>query len=571
MSAGRRGLLLSVAFLGLACWLCSSRPAQAQPGGHFGPNGGIRPHDPGAGRHIIWQTELSPNQIRDVLAKFGQDDGKNDWFEKMLFDAVKEKNRGADDKEVEAAIKRLLSNKEFMDRVVDMAQKHKNQMPNPGNGGPAPKLSPEDLAKLAKAFQGAQPGGDPFKLPDRKLDPNAFPPFDPRNPLFDPKRFPAIDPDNPPQFDPKTKFPLDPNNGRPFDPRTGDPIDPKNPPKIEPIRPQVDPKNPTTRPDDVGQPKAVLPPKPRPQIDPKTGRPTDPPNPADPANPPDTNRKFDPENPLGTPNESPEKMAKTKAVETATALWEKNVGPIEESPAVKRAIIDLVSDNDAMEALTDGKGNNIFDFLKGETGDGEKLGDWFGQGGDSGWEWPKLNLDWGRGRNTDWNIGDSRPRDSSSRDWGRHGSSSSSFNGPSFNFGGVAVPWVLVLILFLVIVAAVVWWKWGTLFQPKAAVVFDGGPGPWPIDPRAINTREDVVKAFEYLSVMICGPGAKTWTHSTIAEELSALAATHGETAVKLARLYELARYAPLDEPLTRAELLEARRLVCDLAGMDEV
>ena len=88
------------------------------------------------------------------------------------------------------------------------------------------------------------------------------------------------------------------------------------------------------------------------------------------------------------------------------------------------------------------------------------------------------------------------------------------------------------------------------------------------MDPRAINTREDVVKAFEYLSVLICGPSARTWTHSTIADALSELAATHGETAVMLARLYELARYAPLDEPLTRDELMEARELVCGLAGV---
>ena len=92
--------------------------------------------------------------------------------------------------------------------------------------------------------------------------------------------------------------------------------------------------------------------------------------------------------------------------------------------------------------------------------------------------------------------------------------------------------------------------------------------GPWPIDPRQINTREDVVKAFEYLSVLICGPAAKTWTHNTIADSLADLAATHGETAVMLARLYELARYAPLDEPLTREELMEARELVCGLAGV---
>jgi hypothetical protein len=102
---------------------------------------------------------------------------------------------------------------------------------------------------------------------------------------------------------------------------------------------------------------------------------------------------------------------------------------------------------------------------------------------------------------------------------------------------------------------------------PELAYVASG-LGPWPIDPRQINTREDVVKAFEYLSVLICGQAAKTWTHNTIADALADLAATHGETAVMLARLYELARYAPLDEPLTHEDLMEARELVCGLAGV---
>jgi hypothetical protein len=107
------------------------------------------------------------------------------------------------------------------------------------------------------------------------------------------------------------------------------------------------------------------------------------------------------------------------------------------------------------------------------------------------------------------------------------------------------------------------------LKEREARVAFaTEGLGPWPVDPRAINTREDVVKAFEYLSVLICGPSAKTWTHGTIADALSDLATTHGETAVMLARLYELARYAPLDEPLTHDELIEARKLVCALAGV---
>jgi len=68
--------------------------------------------------------------------------------------------------------------------------------------------------------------------------------------------------------------------------------------------------------------------------------------------------------------------------------------------------------------------------------------------------------------------------------------------------------------------------------------------------------------------VLICGPSARNWTHSTIAAALTDLATTHEETATMLARLYELARYAPLDEPLTSPELIEARKLVCSLAGV---
>ena len=135
------------------------------------------------------------------------------------------------------------------------------------------------------------------------------------------------------------------------------------------------------------------------------------------------------------------------------------------------------------------------------------------------------------------------------------------------NLGGLGLP---ILILLALIVGVVIWFQWQNLRgRSSVAVVSDDGLGPWPVDPRNINTREDVVKAFEYLSVMICGPSARNWTHNTIAEALTDLAMTHGETAVMLARLYELARYAPLDEPLTHDELLEARRLVCSLAGLE--
>jgi hypothetical protein len=557
MSAGRRGILLAASFLVVALWLCPGKRAQAQP--RTQPTQpGVRPQDPGAGRHSIWTRELTPEQVRQLLARFGKDDADaDDLMHQLLKQALRDRNKEATDEQIDATAKKLMQNKEFRDRVMDLAQKHKNQNPNPNPrpGAPPRRFTDDDLAKLVK-LKPEPNGGDPLKVPDKKFDPNELPPFDPRNPNFDPKLFPKIDPDNPPKFDPDTKFPIDPKTDRPFDPRNGQPIDPKNPPRIEQPPPKFDPANPNPGID------PRQPPQP-PKVGPMPGQPPE----------PDDKRKFDPENPLGTPPEPPDKAAKTKAVETATALWEKNVGPIEESPAVKRALIDLVSDPDVMDSLTDDKGNNFFDLFDKDAGNGEKLGDWFKGGEGSNWEWPKFDFNWGPGRNNDLDFGSSRPREPRFTDSGSRSRGSSSLDGMgSFNVGSMQVPWLLFLIILALIVAAVVWWKWGAIFQPKAAA-FAGAAalaGGWPIDPREINTREDVVKAFEYLSVLICGPGAKTWTHSTIADELSVLAESDPGTALKLARLYELARYAPLDEPLTRVELLEARRLVCDLAGMDE-
>ena len=332
-------------------------------------------------------------------------------------------------------------------------------MRDKGNGGQPPALPPQDRAKLedlAKQLKIRPEGGngdDPFKLP--KFDPNTkLPPFDPKNPHFDPKRFPAIDPDNPPEFDPKTKFPLDPDTGRPFDPRNGKPIDPKNPPKIDPVEPPPPPP--------MFDPRPKVDPMNPPPIDPKTGRPME-------MNPPDDKRRFDPDNPLGAPKDSPEKLAKSKAAEAATALWEKNVGPIEESPAVKRAIIDLINDTEAMDALTDGKGNNLFDLLS-KDGPDEGLGKLFDDGGEK-WEWPKFDMNWSRGRNWDLDIG--RPRDRELQ-YARLAASSPQRVVVVRRAGQLQLRrrrksrGSSCLILLALVAAAVVWWKWGAIFLAEA-------------------------------------------------------------------------------------------------------
>jgi hypothetical protein len=80
-----------------------------------------------------------------------------------------------------------------------------------------------------------------------------------------------------------------------------------------------------------------------------------------------------------------------------------------------------------------------------------------------------------------------------------------------------------------------------------------------PIDAQAIATREDVVRAFDSLSVNKCGPEAANWNHRQIAHELGTKLPDRHDAVDRLAGLYEKARYAPAHEPFTEVEIVEAR------------
>jgi hypothetical protein len=96
--------------------------------------------------------------------------------------------------------------------------------------------------------------------------------------------------------------------------------------------------------------------------------------------------------------------------------------------------------------------------------------------------------------------------------------------------------------------------------------------GPWPVNPADVATRQDLVRAFEYLSLLLLGPAARAWNHVEIAGKLSVSddpAATQRRNAAsQLAALYEQARYAPPNEPLPENHLSDARRNLCLLAGV---
>src|SRR5262249_10935361 len=183
-----------------------------------------------------------------------------------------------------------------------------------------------------------------------------------------------------------------------------------------------------------------------------------------------------------------------------------------------------------------------------ETGDSTSFADWVDKaGGGDSWKFSEWSLGWGR---SDTDVG-SGGSSSSGGSWGARRSSSSS-SSPSGS-GGVVLggageggAWLPLVLLAAVLIGGLLLWKYLYFRDAKAGTVYDlGGLGPWPIDPRAIATREDLVKAFEYLSVLICGPAARMWTHGTIASALADLATTPSEAAVILAPPHEPARYPP--------------------------
>jgi hypothetical protein len=105
--------------------------------------------------------------------------------------------------------------------------------------------------------------------------------------------------------------------------------------------------------------------------------------------------------------------------------------------------------------------------------------------------------------------------------------------------------------------------------------------GPWPVHPTAVRSREELVRAFEYLSLLRLGPVARHWHHLAIGSALGQLSngaraaagpgyasAERRQAAEQLTFLYERARYAPSGEPLPESALATARHDLCLLAGV---
>jgi hypothetical protein len=253
-------------------------------------------------------------------------------------------------------------------------------------------------------------------------------------------------------------------------------------------------------------------------------------------------------------------------LEKLIGFWEANVGPLDDTPALKKAILDLANS----AKLTPGKGGGVdlpsgdggwLSFLEKQGSDAGGFGklDWLDKSFEGGsWKLPELGLkDWAP------NLSNSLPS-----------IGAPSMPRPSLPSGGVDLPsgdlslTPFLIVLAIAVAAYLVWRKWPALAN-LGGEKLDLSRGPWPVDPRSVNDRESLVRAFEFLSVLLCGDSARVWNHRTIAAALRARVAGADAVAEELAGLYEVARYTPATEPLPPDALPAARRCLCHLAGVN--
>jgi hypothetical protein len=150
---------------------------------------------------------------------------------------------------------------------------------------------------------------------------------------------------------------------------------------------------------------------------------------------------------------------------------------------------------------------------------------------------------------------------------GGGGGGSSGFGGgggTDLSGGGTALA-VIVGIAGAVLLAVLLLRQWKLKQAERAAAHLAGRPG---IDFDSIRTREELVQAFDHVSLDQIGEEARSWNHRVIADQFAGARPAQAEPADELAGLYERARYAPLDEDLTTGEFADARRDLRAIAGV---
>jgi hypothetical protein len=89
-----------------------------------------------------------------------------------------------------------------------------------------------------------------------------------------------------------------------------------------------------------------------------------------------------------------------------------------------------------------------------------------------------------------------------------------------------------------------------------------------PLDFSGVRTREQLVVAFDTVSLDQIGDEARAWNHRVIADQIGDARPAVAQPAAELGRMYEVARYAPPDEDLPPTDYADARKGLSVIAGV---
>jgi hypothetical protein len=238
--------------------------------------------------------------------------------------------------------------------------------------------------------------------------------------------------------------------------------------------------------------------------------------------------------------------------------WEKNIGKIGDNPEMKKALEGLLSKENGFNP------EQFSNWFKAQDFDTKGMKDLFNKKLDMNFKFPdppkieKLN----------WKAPDLGSPSAPSMP------SAPSFGGgwslPGFGGGGAAAAVPALIVIAVIVAIALAWWFWPQIAAAVAAKREPAVKLPENFDPRGVQDRQSLVKAFEILSMLLCGDAAKVWNHATIGAALKEFMTSDPTGADRLAVLYALARYTPSGEPLSAEAVAEARRTLCRLAGVPE-
>lgn len=272
-----------------------------------------------------------------------------------------------------------------------------------------------------------------------------------------------------------------------------------------------------------------------------------------------------------------EKAQAKQEYHQVVGMWENSFGDIDNTPALKQSLIEMFSGDGNTPWNGQGNPNGNNPFGGGNKPGGQKP--WWDNGDGSNGGSNNGLVNWLKNTSANpptwWknmtNWQNTSPPPNMGAGW-KPPQASGGFGSPNFSaggdIGGAATPVVIVLVLIAAAVAAFVLWRYWPQIQAKLTNQPKPLPGlgPWTIDPRNVTDRETLVRAFEYISVLICGDGARVWNHQTIADAFRQNVHGAAPFADPLARLYALARYSPVNEPIAPADIAEARGYLCRLA-----